>query len=144
MNGDKWSDIVRRAINILFTLNPLGSSVGLIGGYVLHGIFIAFLPAFSDVSWFNPAALKVGYFMGFGLVFVNIFTYLRRNNVDPKIQAALNFIQHQVNMGHITQLDGKQAHRLLIKEVVANVMIKPDEKSFDGAGNNSNEEEKAE
>ncbi|MCO7519197.1 MULTISPECIES: hypothetical protein [unclassified Pseudomonas] len=123
MNQDNTTEFIRRALNILFVSNPKGTSLGILVGVVLHGIFGIFSPILKTFELLNFSSLKLWHFIGLGVTATNIAPYLKRHEVDPTIQSALEYIKQQLAEGNIAEWQAKKMYITLLEKVIATVAL---------------------
>lgn len=123
---DKLSYAARLATDILFVRNPVGTSMGALTGVVLDGVVTAatpFVPVFGQIS---QAGVSVPHYMALGIVAFNFRTWLKRDEVDPKVSEALRFVEDQVIQGRLTRAQAKVRYSEIIAKVVESVRLDPE------------------
>jgi uncharacterized membrane-anchored protein YitT (DUF2179 family) len=123
MNADKATELTRKAINVLFVANPVGTSIGVLIGVVLDGIIGLLTPFLKTFEIINIAAIKLWHLVCFGVVSINTPNYLRRKEVDSSIQNAIDYIEEQKNNNSITEWQAKQMYANLHQKVLENVAL---------------------
>ncbi|RMT95138.1 hypothetical protein ALP39_200145 [Pseudomonas marginalis pv. marginalis] len=126
MNGDQTSEVVRRAINVLFVANPTGTSIGVLIGVILDGLLGVFTPLLKTIEWISVSALKIWHFVGFGVFAVNFPVYLARKDVDPSIKQAIDFIEEQKSKKHVNDWQARQMYVRLLDQVLERVALNDD------------------
>ena len=121
--GDKLTAAVKIATDLLFLNNPVGTSMGVFFGVVLHGITGAFYPTFQNFKYFKIAALNIFHYIAIGIFGFNVKSFITRNKLSPEIIEAIDFIDQQVANGRITKTEAKLQYREIVKKVVENVQL---------------------
>ena len=119
--GDKLSSSVKIATDILFVNNPVGTSMGVLLGVILHGASCIFSPFLETVKFIKITALNIFHYIAFGMFGFNIRNFFIKHKVAPEVIEAINFIENQVTEGHITKTEAKLQYREIISKVVNNV-----------------------
>lgn len=120
---DKLSFSIKLATDILFVKNPVGTSMGVLLGIVLDGGANSAAPFFSTIQTIKSAGVGVLHYAAFGIFGFNLKTWLKRDEVDPKIKEALDFIDAQVQQGRLTRIQAKSRYNEIIAKVVENVRL---------------------
>src|SRR5437763_1479235 len=84
----------KRAADVLFILNPRGTSIGVMLGILLHGVALVFSPVFQrhrDVL--DVAQVSVYHWIAGGIVVLNLPTFLRRRALPFEIEDAFEAIR---------------------------------------------------
>lgn len=123
MNNDSTTELIRRALNVLFVSNPKGTSLGVLIGVVLHGLFGILTPALKAIELLSFSSLKLWHFICLGVAATNMPTYLKRHKVDPSIQSALEYIKQQQAEGNIRDWQAKKMYIDLLEKVIASVAL---------------------
>jgi hypothetical protein len=123
MNEEKATEFIRKSINILFVANPRGTSIGVLIGVILDGIFGLFSPLLKGIEALNFGAIKMWHLIGFGAVSMNLPGYLRRNEVDPSISNAIKYIEEQKKNQRISDWQAKQMYVNLHQKVLESVTL---------------------
>ena len=125
LNPDSLSFGAKAATDLLLVRNPVGTSMGLLTGFVLEGIVLAgsaFLPFLASI---RTSGVGLLHWIALGVLLFNIRTLIRRDKVDPKIQEALDFIEQQVRDGRINRTQAKLRYNEIITKVVEHVRLDP-------------------
>ncbi|MCI5208656.1 MAG: hypothetical protein D3910_07650 [Candidatus Electrothrix sp. ATG2] len=64
--------ILKRTLSVFFTGNPKGTSLGLLTGFVLHGIITLFKPSITSTS-INIDAINLTWCICLGILLFNLF-----------------------------------------------------------------------
>lgn len=123
MNGDQLSELLRKALNILFVSNPKGTSLGVLAGVALDGILGVFSPALKTIEWINVAAVKTWHLIGLGVFSINLPSYLNRKDIDQSIINAISFIETQKEKGNISDWQARQMYFNLHQKVLESVAL---------------------
>ncbi|MFA6899069.1 MAG: hypothetical protein WC256_02545 [Desulfurivibrionaceae bacterium] len=121
--GDILSSSVKIATDILFVNNPVGTSMGVLFGVLLHGSSCIFSPLFETIKAINFAAINIFHYIAFGIFSFNIRNFYKKHKVAPEVIEAINFIEKQVVEGRITKTEAKLQYREIISKVVSNVQF---------------------
>lgn len=109
---------LRRALDVLFLSNPVGTSLGVLLGLVLH----AAARAAADASlrplapWWAWVAAAVFAF--------NIGPYLRRHRLDPSLQNALAWLREEESRSLLPRSEIRQMYRDLYQRVLNDVTVR--------------------
>ncbi|MEZ9345684.1 hypothetical protein AB4166_02355 [Vibrio splendidus] len=123
MDNDNFTQIARRALNILFVSNGQGTSIGIAFGIVSHG-FIAFLmPTLKTIGGADFNAIKMWHLIAFWVAVFNVKPYLKRNKPDPKVEEAINLVKTQLELGQINKTQAKMMYYELTRNVVESVTV---------------------
>jgi hypothetical protein len=125
MKGIPQDDItaaIKAATDILFFRNPLGTAMGVLFGFVLHGIVIVLSPF---IEFLNNIRLNLIYYLAVGIFVFNIRYYLQQRNAIPEeVDDALSFIQRQADTGAISHYQAQLYRQALIKQVLESFTVK--------------------
>ena len=119
---DTVSAFVKRATDILFLQNPIGTSLGLLIGVVCHGI----APVVSKVIQVDLKAINFLVWSAAGVVICNIPTLLRGYALDPPIEAALTAIRKARKDGEISPAQARIMYVALYERVLNEVTLNRD------------------
>ncbi|GGY57639.1 hypothetical protein GCM10011297_32970 [Bacterioplanes sanyensis] len=122
-NIDEITVLSRKLINILLVSNPVGTSLGVLLGIVLHGIFGLFHPFLRQFEILNILGLKVWHFIAFGVFSANIKKYLNRNKIDDSVTKALELIDKQRSEEKISEWEARRMRERIITNVITKVVI---------------------
>jgi len=124
---NKWQDKatagIKVATDILFVRNPVGTSMGVLLGVVLHGIAGFLSPLLETIQQIKMSALNMGHYIAIGVFSFNIKGFTDRHKIDPEVEEAITFIEQQVASRKITRAEAKLQYRRLISKVVENVQL---------------------
>ena len=123
MSGDQVSQIIRKAINILFVSNPKATSIGIVIGVVIDGVIGLFTPFLKGIEWISISSVKMWHLIGLGIITMNLPSYLRRKEVDPSIKNAIEFIEKEKTKGNVTEWQARQMYSNLHQKVLENVVL---------------------
>jgi hypothetical protein len=123
MNADNASEVARKAINILFVANPRGTSIGVFIGVVLDGLIGLFAPLLKGIEVISISAIKLWHLIGFGVVSMNLPSYLKRKAIDPSIANAILFIEKEKEKGNILEWQARQMYANLYAKVLESVTL---------------------
>jgi hypothetical protein len=117
---DSGTAILKRATDILFVLNPRGTSVGAFVGVVMDGLFRAFGPALAKARDFvDLSNVNLYHLIGSGIVLFNLPAFLRRRKLPQDIEDAFEAIRR--SRDSLTPVQVKSAYLRLCAEVVERV-----------------------
>ncbi len=125
MNNSQQDNItttVKRATDILFLKNPLGTAMGILFGFVLHSVVIVFSPF---IEFLNSIRLNLIYYLAIGVFAFNIKYYTKQQKTIPKeVDDAFIFIQKQLDTGVISHYEAKLLRQALIRQVLESFSVK--------------------
>lgn len=120
---DKISSGLKIALDILFVKNPVGTSMGILFGIILHGLISVLYPVWETLQKIKLSSLNIAHYMAIGIFGFNVKSFFSRYKIDPGIEEALAFIQKQVKEGRISKIDAKIQYKNLIARVIENVQL---------------------
>lgn len=120
---NKASALIKISTDVLFVTNPVGTSMGVVFGIVLHGVANLFSPSLQTIELIKLSALNLLHYIALGIFGFNFRHFINRHKINPKIAEAIAFIEDQVSKGNISELDAKLRYRELISKVVENVQF---------------------
>lgn len=123
---DKISYAAKLATDVLFVRNPVGTSMGALTGVILDGVISGASPFFNALGAIKKAGVSVIHLIALGIVGFNVRTWLKRDEVDPKIKEALQFVEVQVKQGRLTRAQAKLRYNEIIVKVVESVRLDPE------------------
>lgn len=123
MNNEQATELARKAINILFVSNPTGTSIGILFGVVLDGLLGLLSPFLKAIEIINISSIKLWHLVSLGIISMNLPAYLRRKEVDPSIQHAIDYIKEQKDNNNISDWQAKQMYTNLLQKVLENVTL---------------------
>lgn len=92
--GNILTASVSRAVDILFVQNPRGSSLGALGGVVVHGVLKIFAPAPGQAkALFDASGLNIFYFVAAGVFSFNIPLLFLRRRLPTEIEDGFEAIR---------------------------------------------------
>lgn len=108
MNMD-FTLLLKRATDVVFLKNPIGTAMGVLGGVVAHGVAVGFW-AFEK--------LNIIYYMVAGIFGFNIYPFLKNNNnnLEPKIDQAFNVIDEAVKRGDFSKVHSRAMYKQAVNE----------------------------
>lgn len=127
---DKLSFAAKLATDILFVKNPVGTSMGALFGIILDGALNLSAPFIGPIQAIKSSGIGLLHFVAIGIFGFNFKTWLKRDEVDPKIKEALDFIEDQVKQGRLSRSQAKLKYNEIITKVVENVRL--DDATADG------------
>ncbi|WP_148040305.1 hypothetical protein [Marichromatium sp. AB31] len=120
---DKASAIIKISTDILFVRNPVGTSMGVVFGIVLHAITSLFTPFLQSIEFIKLSALNILHYMALGVFGFNVKHFKNQHKINPEIEEAIKFIENQEAKGNISKLEAKLRYRELVSKVVENVQL---------------------
>ena len=120
---DKATASIKIATDILFVKNPVGTSMGVLTGVILHGIAGLFSPFLISLKVIKLSSLTIGHYIAIGVFSFNMGNFRRRHKVNPEIEETLAFIKQMHKEGKITASQAKLGYHSLIQKVVENVQL---------------------
>lgn len=122
MNKNEISELLRKAVNVLFISNPQGTSLGVLIGIICDGLLGFFSPVIKTVEFIDITAIKIWHLTSIGVFSMNMPYFLKRNKVDPSILEAISYIEEQKSRGNISQWQINQMYENLHDKVLSEVM----------------------
>jgi hypothetical protein len=123
---DKLTYTAKLATDILLVKNGVGTSMGALAGVILDGAVSGASPFLAAASSLKQSGVSLGHWMALGVFGFNIRTWMKRDDIDPKIKEALLFIEDQVRQGRITRAQAKLRYAELVTKVVESVRLEAD------------------
>lgn len=123
MSNETITEFIRKSINILFVANPKGTSIGILLGVIFDGFIGLFMPFLKGLQSINIAAIKMWHLMGLGVVIINLPIYWRRNEIDPSILKAIEYIENQKKLNHIADWQVRQMYANLHQKVLESINL---------------------
>jgi hypothetical protein len=120
---DKLTYAIKIATDILFVRNPVGTSMGVLGGVIFHGVVGVLSPTIQAVDAIRVSSLNIFHYIAFGVFSFNVKGFYSRHKVSKEVEEAILFIDEQVRKGMYTKIEAKQRYRELINRVVENVQL---------------------
>jgi hypothetical protein len=120
---DKASAFASRAIDLLFVVNPKGTSLGVALGVVLNGVIALFNPILSQIKSISIGAINIWHEVFFGVFIFNIRPYIRRNKVDDKLHEALEYVRKLEKENKITKVRASHMYNEILKELIRQVTL---------------------
>lgn len=123
-SADVFTAIIKRSVDVLFVLNPRGTSVGAFAGVLLEGLVKLFAPLlrrFNDVV--DVSDLKTYYFIAGGVVVFNVPTLFKRRELPKEIEDAFETIRR--TKPHMSAVQIKMQYLALCSDVIARVQLAP-------------------
>ena len=112
---------VKAATDILILKNPVGTAVGILCGFTLHGV-VTVLASLWEL--FNVLRLSLIYYLAFGVLVFNIRFYLQQEKGMPKdVKNAFDLIQQQENSGSISHYKAKLLREAVIRKVLKDFSV---------------------
>ena len=122
---DKLSYAGKLATDILFVRNPVGTSMGALLGIIIDGATSVLISALPAMQALKDSGISLFHYLAVGIFGFNVKTFLRKDEIDPKIKEALQFIENQVRQGRITRGQARLKFNEIITKVVENVKLDP-------------------
>ena len=86
--------VFRRAVDLLFVLNPRGTSIGAFAGVALKAFTLALSPMFARYQTFvDPDRVNVLYWMAIGVFVVNLPRVFGERDLPPEIEDAFAMLK---------------------------------------------------
>lgn len=115
--------LIRKAINILFVSNPRGTSIGVLLGAILDGVLGLFGPYLKSLELIDILAVKTWHLVALGIASMNIPAFLKRDEIDPSIVNALNFIEERSETLGLPEWQVRAMYNDLFNEVLDSVSL---------------------
>jgi hypothetical protein len=115
------ASLAKRATDILFMENYLGTSLGVVIGIVLYGVAQAIY--LSQPTWRFLGACHIWLCEAIGILPFAIVTYRRRQRLPPAIELALAEIRNSQRAGAISDAQAHQLTRQLLEKVICDVVL---------------------
>lgn len=115
----------RRALKILFTHNPIGTSIGIFLGAVLAGIYGFLTPVLKSTlgAFFNLERLNWFFWISLSVFGFNYKAYRKKDSIDPLIVRSLNLVDEAIEKGAISKAQGRLEYLRLIRSAVDSVTL---------------------
>lgn len=123
---DKISYAAKLATDVLFVRNPVGTSMGALTGVILDGAISGAAPFLNVLAVIKQAGVSVFHWIAFGIVGFNIRTWMKHEEIDPKIAKMFLFIEDQVRQGRLTRAQAKLRYNEIIIKTVESVSFAPE------------------
>lgn len=120
---DTLTSTIKIATDILFVRNPVGTSLGVLFGVVLHGIMGLVSPLLESVQQVRISAIGIGHYIAVGIFSFNISGFLKSHEISPEIDQAIALIEQQVTAGEITRSEAVLYRKHLISRVIESVQL---------------------
>lgn len=136
MSKDDFLDSItlmgRRAIKFLLSENPPGTSLGILTGIAGDGVLAAFRPVIESTFPVELGVVRLWHLIAGGVVAFNLRPYLKREQIDPTIENALEFIKRQEEEGRLSDWQRRRMYTKLYERVLAEVVLDEEtEKEFE-------------
>jgi hypothetical protein len=120
---DNVSAFVKKATDILFVMNPTGTSMGTICGFILNDLTSLFDPILKRQEFVDFGKVNIVFWVLLGIFLFNLPSLFRRPRLDPKIEAALASIANAKKEGHISVAQARLMYVSLYQKVLAEVTL---------------------
>ncbi len=120
---DRLTASIKLATDILFVKNPVGTSMGIFLGIILHGLVSLLAPLIASIKYLETSSLNLAHYMAVGIFGFNIRSFKSRHKISPEIEEAFNLIKQMEQSKKITKVEAKEHYRVLIGKVVANTQL---------------------
>ena len=117
--ADVFTSLLKRAVDMLFVLNPKGTSVGAFLGIVLDGAVRFLSPILRRNQSYDLSGVHTYHFMAAGVVVLNIPMLFRRRELPPEIEHSLTAIR--VAKSHLTPVQVRMQYLALLNDVLERV-----------------------
>jgi hypothetical protein len=124
LTKDFISAFAKRALDILFIQNPKGSAMGVLFGFLLHGLTLILSPTLNKLTAVDFNNLSVFYYVFFGMFVFNLRLFFKGRGLPQEIENQLNIISRARKEGDMDELEAKIEYRKLIQKVLEEVTIK--------------------
>jgi hypothetical protein len=123
---EKASAMIKISTDILFVKNPVGSSMGVAFGVILHAAAGLFAPLLQSIESIKISSLSLFHYITLGVFVFNIRHFINIHKINPEIDEAIKFIETQASKGNISKADAKLQYHALISKIVENVQLDKD------------------
>src|SRR6185295_19326583 len=123
INKEFITSLTKKATDILFVQNPRGTSLGILLGFIVDGLFLVLRPLFISSQIIDISSINIFYFIALGIFLFNLPLYFRRQQFDPKIEEALAFIKDAKKHGNLSENQIRQMYRNLCEKVLQGVEL---------------------
>ena len=120
---DSLTGFAKRATDILFVQNPKGTALGVLFGFILHGLVLLFNPTLSRLTAVDFNKVYTVYYIFFGMFIFNIHSFFKRKEFSPEIEKAFDAIRAARKSGNMGALEAKIEYRKLIQKVLEEVIV---------------------
>jgi hypothetical protein len=117
--ADIFTSLLKRAVDMLFVLNPKGTSVGAFLGIVLDGVLAFFSPALKRLSSYDITAVRTYHLIAAGVLLLNIPILFRRRELPQEVENALEAIRRA--KPHMTKVQIRMQYLALLNDVLERV-----------------------
>ena len=126
INGDSVSLFCKKAVDVVFVKNSVGTSLGVFLGVILNCLYGMLEPVVKPLIQIKHDALNLIFFISVGIFGFNIGPYRRRHELPESIQNSIDLIDRMEKEGRITKAEAKTKYRELVKMTFDHVKLKLD------------------
>lgn len=123
INKDSLTSLLKRAIDILFVMNPRGTSMGTLFGVMIDGLMKALAPTLENQKILDFKKIYTVYYIIFGIFIFNLPAALRRHSLDPQVESALAAIRKAKRERHISAAHARIMYASLYGKVLEQVVL---------------------
>lgn len=113
MKKDVFTYQISRAFNILFLYNVLGTSYGVLLGFLLlslQDLIASLFTPFGLIKWYG--------FIFFGVLLFNIKPIVKKKYIDPDIERQLAYIRQMIKEGKFSDTEKRGIWRNAINSII--------------------------
>jgi hypothetical protein len=126
LSKDSATNVVKRATDILFIMNPKGTSMGVLSGIVINGLVEIFNPLLKAQKALDFTRIGTIYYLLFGVFVFNLPSAFRRHSLDPQIESALDSIKKAKREHNISSAQARIMYLGLYERVLAQIVLDKD------------------
>ena len=121
---DIVTSVIKRSVDILFVMNPMGTSVGAFTGLCGEGILKVFSPALQKYKdAFDLSQLQTYHFLAAGVVLFNLPRFFRRRELPKEIEDAFEAIRR--TKPQLSPVQVRMQYLALCGDVIARTHLRP-------------------
>lgn len=121
--ADPFTAFIKKAIDILFIQNPIGTSFGVFLGMLINTLTKLFKPLLKTISLLDFNHIKEFEWVIIGVVIVNFPTLFTRPKFDQGIEGAFIFIREAKKSGKLSDTEIRQMYRNLYIKVLDKINL---------------------
>ena len=117
MNFLSW--LSRKSINIIYAANPLGTSLGVLIGFIIDAIIKITEKKILESYSLDLSVIETYHSIALGVVIMNLKYFFYDNKINPAIKSKIDTISAMQNSGLITKEDADFSYKTIMRNEIA-------------------------
>jgi hypothetical protein len=120
---DKISELIKKATDILFVMNPRGTSIGVVLGVVFYGLCQIFMPVLKTLVFIDADQLKIYFLVPGGILLANVPSMRHLRGLPEEMEDGLKLIKLAAKRGNLSLAQQRLMYIALINKYLEEMKL---------------------